>query len=133
MRLHTQQLLDLVDPQRRLLGRVLIEEIRGDLILGRFTEGPGYASLEHLFSAYREAVNQQLFSHVDELDDTIAALELRLLAPDAADVPAIYDVQIGSGRISFRLRPLDQDGHRAPDQGHSASAREPLPGPRAGP
>jgi hypothetical protein len=96
------QLVLLVDGRSRLLGRVTIETIRGDLVLGRFAAGPDFEGVESLFTAFVESANQQLFHHVDELDRQIAALQLHLLSEDGAVLPPIGDVQIGGSNISFR-------------------------------
>jgi hypothetical protein len=55
------------------------------------------------FADYIEAANEQLLSVVGELDATIRQLGLHLRCQDAANLPAIHDVQIGLGRINFRL------------------------------
>jgi hypothetical protein len=107
-------LVSLRDRQGRDLGRVVIERVEGDLVFGRFTPGPDYPQVERLFSEYVEAANDQLLSIVAELDERIGALGLRLHSPDAAALPAIHDVQIGEGIITFRTRPA-ADGSSAAD------------------
>jgi len=98
------------------LGRIVIDRIEADLVFGQFTPGPGFARVEPLFVDYDEVANEQLFSTVGALDDAIAALGLHLRAADRAGLPAIHDVQIGEGVITFRPRPPPQ----APDQQNGA-------------
>lgn len=110
MELHPQQATNLKDRQERNLGRVIIDRIAGDLVFGRFAPGPDYGGVQHLFAEYVQAANEQLLSIVGELDTTIASLGLHLQAPEGARLPAIYDVQIGDGIITFRVRSDGRDG-----------------------
>lgn len=99
------QCVQLHDGQGHLLGEVVVREVRDRLVFGQFREGPHFAAVAPLFAELREAANEQLFSRVEELDEAIAALGLRLQLADAAPLPAIDEVQIGEGRITFRLHP----------------------------
>jgi hypothetical protein len=102
MVLQPKQLL--MDNLNRQLGQVTVDRIEGNLVLGQFAPGPDYPAVERLFTAYVEAANEQLLSMVGELDAAIRQLGLHLRCPDAATLPAIDDVQIGLGRINFRLQ-----------------------------
>src|SRR5438105_13097441 len=82
-----------------------VDRMEGNLVLGQFMAGPDYPAVERLFADYVEAANEQLLSIVGELDACIQQLGLHLRCPGAATLPAIDDVQIGLGRINFRLRP----------------------------
>jgi hypothetical protein len=119
MPLQRQQTVSLCDRLGKTLGRVAIDRIEGDLVFGRFTPGPDYAGVERLFAEYVEAANDQLLSIVAELDAAIAALGLHLRPPEGAAIPDIYDVQIGSGLINFRIRAEILDG-KAPEQSGAA-------------
>jgi hypothetical protein len=119
MPLQPQQSVTLRDGRNRELGRVAIDRVEGDLVFGRFTPVSHYREVEGLFAEYIEAANEQLLSLVGELDEAIAALGLHLHASGRADLPAIYDVQIGAGGINFRIRPPQGDG-QAPDQAGAA-------------
>ncbi len=130
MPLQLQQLVSLCDGQNRDLGRVSIERVEGDLVFGRFNPGPHYPEVERVFAEYVEAANEQLLSIVGELDETISGLGLHLRSPGRADLPAIYDVQIGAGRINFRTRPQPGD-RQAPDQAGAPGL--PLPAARPEP
>jgi hypothetical protein len=68
--------------------------------------------VEHFFSEYVEAANQQLLSIVGELDATISTLGLHLRSTNGTTLPAIDDVQIGEGIVTFRIR---SSGGRKPD------------------
>jgi hypothetical protein len=104
MRLQPQQTVSLCDGQGRSLGQVVIAKIEGDLVVGQFTPTPAFATVQPLFDEFVEAVNDELFHRVDELDKALAALGLRLDAPDGHWMPLIHDVQIAGPDISFRIQ-----------------------------
>ena len=62
------------------------------------------ADLLALFREFEDAVNNQLFSHVDQLENSIAARSLRVRFDDASEL-SITDVQVfpETGELSFRL------------------------------
>lgn len=104
MQLQVGQILELLDARQRPLGKVTLEGREDDLLLGRFTPGPAFASVEPLFRDFEEAANTQALAVVDKLDAAIAALGLRLAATDKADGVDIKDVQIWSdGGVTCRL------------------------------
>ena len=103
MDLQLQQRVFLVNGQGGDLGQVVIERTEGDLVFGRFTPGPAFSHVEPLFAEYVEAANQQLLSVVGDLDAKISALGLHLGSPEGTSLPAIYDIQIGAGIITFRI------------------------------
>jgi hypothetical protein len=103
--LQVQQELSLFDGQGRELGQVRIERIQSDVVFGRFTPAAAFADVESLFAEYVEAAHEQALSVVGALDDAIARLHLHLRSAGAGALPAIHDVQIGDGRISFRILP----------------------------
>jgi hypothetical protein len=105
MHLLTGQPLLLCDGHHRLLGRLVINQIEDNLVLGRFVAEPDFAFVRHLFAEFVEAVNQQLFHTVDELDQEIAVLGLHLGSANGSPLPAIEDVQIADDEISFRIQP----------------------------
>jgi hypothetical protein len=110
MSLQPKQALSLRDRQDRDLGHVVIEQLKDDLVFGRFSPGKDFPAVEQLFADYVECANEQLLSHVGELDARIAALVLRLCADEDASLPSIFDVQIGAGVITFRTRPAARKG-----------------------
>jgi hypothetical protein len=104
MALTPQQRVLLSDRQGHALGSIVIDRIRQDLVFGRFDPGPDYARVRQLFAEYVEAANEQVLSVVGDLDAVIAALGLHLRAANGSGLPAIYDVQIADGNITFRTR-----------------------------
>jgi hypothetical protein len=114
MSLRNVQPLFLRDGQERDLGQVVIGRVERDLVLGLLTPGPAYPQVERRFAEYVRAANDQLLSTVAELDERSGALGLRRHSLNEAAVPAIYDVQIGDGVITFRTRPA-ADESRLPD------------------
>jgi len=102
MHLQATQTVDLLDRKNRRLGLVTIERVDDDFVLGSFEPSPEFAAVEPLFSELVEAANEQLFHRVDDLDSAIAQLGLHLGTANGAPLPAISDVQIADGNISFR-------------------------------
>ena len=99
--------LCLLDSQERQIGRVLIERIDGDLLLGRFIPGKDFQAVEQLFCDFEEAVNAQALSLVEEIDLAIAALVLHLAQSNGSQEQRVYDVQIwNDGGFSCRLSEL---------------------------
>lgn len=104
MQLQAEQIVYLVDRQGQQMGEIEIERREGTLIFGRFVPGPAFATMQHLFQAFEEAVNLQALGIVDELDTTIAALGLQVHAPGDSQYTQAHDVQIWSdGSITYRV------------------------------
>jgi hypothetical protein len=99
----TQQI---VDRQSRDVGAIRVEQVDGDLVLGRFVAGAEYAEFAPVFAKFEEAVDANALSLVDAIDHEITEFGLRLNMP--GDLPiAIHDVQIWrDGGISFRCKSL---------------------------
>lgn len=104
MALQRGQLIQLWDAQEHWLGEIAVEQVRDDLVFGRFRPSSAFPVVEALFTEYVAAANQQLFSRVDELDAALAALGLHLRSPDGGRLPSVHDVQIGEGRVTFRVQ-----------------------------
>jgi hypothetical protein len=104
MTLEPNQEVSLRDREGRDLGTVRVDRIQGDLVFGRFTPGAAYTDVEPLFAEYIAAANDQLLGIVGELDERIARLNLHLRSASPGAMPAIHDVQIGDGTITFRTR-----------------------------
>ena len=94
MPLDPQQLLYLSDSHGRRLGRVAIERIEGNRLLGRFTPEEGFAAARDLFDEFEAAVNEQIFREADRLSREIDRLGLNLRNADAAEELAVCEVQI---------------------------------------
>ncbi len=103
MILSEQQRARLFDRQGRVLGDVTVREVRGRLLFGEFREGPDFAAVAPLFAEHHRAANEQLFSRVDELDEAIEALGLRLQASGGASFTPLRNVSVSEGRITLEL------------------------------
>ena len=93
----------LFDCQHRHLGSVVPDREDGSWYSGPFDPLPAFASVAPLLHEWMDSVNQQLFTHVDELDARIAQLGLRLVSDRGEVLPGVESIQIGAGRLSFRL------------------------------
>ena len=127
MPLQPKQRASLCDRENQELGQVLIEQVEGDLVSGRFMPGRHFASVERLFAEHVEAANEQLLSTVSELEVAICALGLHLVSPGRADLPAIHDVQIGAGGINFRTRSPGVDQPSSDQPGTTGLPRSAAP------
>lgn len=103
MALREPQQALLLDQQGHALGEVTVREVRDQLVFGEFQEGCDFAAVAPLFAEHREAADQQLFSRVDELDEAIEALGLRLHVSGTSSWSPLRNVSIGGGRITLRL------------------------------
>jgi hypothetical protein len=104
MDLQSGQVLELLDAERRMLGRLTVEDQEDSLLTGHFAPGPSFAAVEPLFRDFEEAANAQAFRALDRIDAAITALGLRLRLPDAEHPIPITDVQIWSdGGMTCRL------------------------------
>jgi len=81
MQKHAKHIVDLVDAKQRQIGQMQIERQEDDLLVGTFVSGPAFPSVEQLFRDFEEAVDVQALHVIDELDDAIAILGLRLPGP----------------------------------------------------
>ena len=98
-----EQTLDLVDAQERRLGTIAVERSEGQVVFGRLTPGPDFGQAASLFRDFETAADSQTLSVVDQIEQLIAALGLRLQAPNSSESFEVRDVQIWSdGVITFR-------------------------------
>ena len=65
------------------------------------------ARLRILFEEFEEIVNGQMFSFLDEIQEKIDSLALKVIFDDGAEVD-VKDLQVfpGTGELSFRLASL---------------------------
>lgn len=104
MQRHPEQQFEILDGQQRQIGQFMIDRSKDDLLFGKFTPGPAFFTVEHLFRQFEEAVNAQALGVVDELDAAISALGLHFSSPDGLQDIGIHDVQIWSdGDITCKL------------------------------
>jgi hypothetical protein len=100
------QKVDLTDPLGRDLGAITVEEEQDDLLMGTFSPGVDYGSVNQMFLEFEEAANDQAMSAVGRIQTQIDDLGLHL-KPFAAAPLRVFNVQIWSdGGVSCRLRPF---------------------------
>jgi len=101
----SSRLVDLLDREGQILGKIKIKEIRDDLVLGQFFPEPSFSRVQPLFGEYEDAVNQMIFGMLDELEEAINANALHLCMAEEKGRVDLYDVQIMNKQdISFRIR-----------------------------
>ena len=79
---------------------------RDECFAGLIDLGLMPAQLRQKFEEYEELVNGQMFGLLDELEEQIAALPLKVIFEEGTEF-AVADLQIfpDSGRVSFKLLP----------------------------
>src|SRR5262249_42960573 len=93
----------LIDADRRVIATAQVAKEEGRYC-GTIDLRPMPQETRRLFDEFEEIVNGQMFSFLDDIEDRISDLSLRVVFGDGAEAP-INAVQIypGGGRISFRL------------------------------
>ncbi len=87
------------------LGTVYVQRIEENLVLGRIEHGPNFHLYSKLFHEHEMAVNQQLFSIVDELERKIDALGWYICLIGSNEQLEVYDVQImNEYDVSLRVK-----------------------------
>lgn len=94
------------------LGWIAVEALRDGRVLGTFTPGPDFGSIEPLVREYEEVINDQIFSLLDEYDAKFNALGLHVLSADGRLIDAVHDLQIASDggaavRLGAPVRPVN--------------------------
>ena len=91
----------------RVLGTVSVTEVKEPLILGEFEKGPDFHLFQDLFQELERAVNDQLFSFTDEIQDRIQALNPQVSSEKDDAAASVYDLQImNETDVSFRRSPF---------------------------
>jgi hypothetical protein len=93
----------------------MIDQCRNVVATARVAERDGYfaglidlslapANLRQKFEEYEEIVNSQMFSLLDEIEEQIGALPLKVVFEEGAEF-FVADLQLypGKGRISFKI------------------------------
>jgi hypothetical protein len=107
MDLQLNELYVLRDAQGASIGEVQVTALDDQIVRGRFLPRSAYDLYKHLFRSHEEAVNQLLLSNIDEIEDQIEAIDLKLGRLENSSRVKVYNVQITTdGRISFRLIPF---------------------------
>jgi hypothetical protein len=91
------------------LGKVHIQRVEENLVLGRIENGPDFHIYSKLFREHELAVNQQLFSIVDELERTIDAYGWYIYLNESNERLEVYDIQVmNECDLSLRVRRQSQ-------------------------
>lgn len=103
--LNENQTFYLTNAVGHCLGKVYIQRVEENLVLGRIEYGPDFHIYSKLFREHELAVNQQLFSIVDEIEEKIDAFKWHICLTGTDEKLGVYDVQVmNECDISFRVR-----------------------------
>ena len=94
MPLDPQDALSLIDAHSTLLGTVSIDRIEGIRVFGRFQPSDQFRTFQALFDELEHAVNEQLFSLVDEICTRIDQLGLQLASRGGRERIKLAGVQL---------------------------------------
>jgi len=118
------RVFELLDREGHIWGKIRVKEIRDNLVLGQFFPEPEFSRLQHLFSEYEDAVNQMVFSVLDNLEEAIDSQGLHLCTTEEEGKLDLYDVQIMNKKdISFRIRPQSPSSQGMPNNALSLVAQ----------
>jgi hypothetical protein len=104
------QIVKIIDPCQQVVATAQVAK-RGARFAGVIDLSPMPASLRQKFEAYEEIVNGQIFSLLDEIEEQIRSLPLKVVFNEGAET-AVEDLQIypSTRRVSFKIM-------KAPAQG----------------
>jgi hypothetical protein len=93
----------LIDQERQVIARAEVAEQDG-VFVGRIDLSRMPVPLRHLFEEYEEIVNTQTFSLLDEIEEKIKNLHLKVIFEDGYEA-AVADVQIypSTNKVSFQV------------------------------
>lgn len=99
----SSQRVTIIDQSRQVVATAKVSE-QGGYYAGRVDLSLMPAALQHQFEEYEEVVNQQMFSLLDELEEKIGSLLLRVMFADGS-VAQLADVQIypSTKSVSFKV------------------------------
>jgi uncharacterized protein YlaN (UPF0358 family) len=101
----------IIDPCRKVVATARVAK-RRDRFAGLIDLNLLPVSLRQQFEEYEEIVNGQMFSLLDEIEEQIAALMLRVVFEDDSEA-AVVDLQVfpSIGRVSFKIakEPVSQE------------------------
>ena len=97
------QQVTIIDHKRKIVATAQVTE-RDDTFTGRINLNPMSASLWRQFEAYEEIVNQQMFSLLDEMEEKIGSMRLKVVLADGHVAP-LTDLQIypSTKKVSFKV------------------------------
>ncbi|HEX8202811.1 MAG TPA: hypothetical protein VF590_20205 [Isosphaeraceae bacterium] len=98
----TDQTVTLIDRSGRAVATARVAEREG-YFAGPIDLGPMPAALRKTFEEYEEIIHGQMFSLLDEIEERIGVLALRVVFGEGPEVD-VEDLQIfpGTGRVSFK-------------------------------
>ena len=99
----SSQRVTIIDQSRQVVATAEVSE-QGGYFAGRVDLSLMPAALQHQFEEYEEVVNQQMFSFLNELEDKIEGLLLKVVFANG-NVAQLADVQIypSTKRVSFKV------------------------------
>jgi hypothetical protein len=97
------QHVTLIDQGRQVVATAQVAEQDGTFV-GRINLSSMPVPLRQLFEEYEEIVNTQTFSVLDEMEETIEALHLKVVFEDGHEA-LLVDVQIypSTNKVSFQV------------------------------
>ena len=99
----SSQHVTIIAQSRQVVAAAKVSEQDG-YFSGRIDLSQMPMTLQHQFEEYEEVVNQQMFSRLDELEDKIESLLLKVVFADG-NVAQLADVQIypSTKSVSFKV------------------------------
>jgi len=118
----------LIDTDGLKIGVVQCFRYESCRVSGRFMPDLGYSRYQRLFADLEYAANEQLFTHVDDLERSIAALRIRAVGPSGEDDPQrVANLQIMGDWCQFQIssmtRPAVEQPLTLPSTESKVSAR----------
>ena len=95
--------IQIIDSSRKIVATARVND-RDGRFAGTVDVSAMPAPMEGTFEEFEEIVNGQMFSFLDEIEDRINGLALRVILGDGRE-SCVEDLQIypSSGKVSFRL------------------------------
>ena len=107
----SSQRVTIIDQSRQVVAMAKVSE-QGGYFAGRVDLSLMPAALQRQFEEYEEVVNQQMFSFLNELEDKIEGLRLKVVFADG-NVAQLADVQIYPSTRSVSFKVVKEAVHRA--------------------
>ena len=107
----SSQRVTIIDQGRQVVATAEVSE-QGGYFAGRVDLSLMPAALQHQFEEYEEVVNQQMFSFLNELEDKIEGLLLKVVFADG-NVAQLADVQIYPSTKSVSFKVVKEAARRA--------------------
>jgi hypothetical protein len=110
MEIEAKQSYELTDLLGRKLGSILIGQV-GERYCGTLTEGPDFDSVRDFFLRLEEAVDGQMLSILDDIDQQLEKLQPILMSERGSI--RIFDLRIRSDQlVFFRTSPFLSTVHK---------------------